>query len=456
MRRTTTLTAAGLLGLALLAPAYSATAAGETCRGEAATIVGSGQTIYGTEGRDVIVTGTSPQVVTYGGDDLICVTSPVAAFNLLDISAGEGNDFVDATSVTTGFSGRTELGPGADTFLGGAGTNIVYAGHEPDPRTLAAWPSSDTDTDRVDTGDGDDTVFSGSSGGANHDVVALGGGDDDLHFGTSELASDAVFDGGAGDDPLHLVVGHGHVTLDQGAGTFTSSSGRATIRSFEDVTADVSAARLTYHGTRGDDSLTVHTDEEATLDIATDRGDDLVVVEPAAIAAGSRIDTGRGQDQLVAARATGSLELDLGFYQRFVVDGQKVASVSQIEDALLVAPEVTLVGSNADNHLAFTGCEATLTGGHGRDTLAWVHQRSFRSSSYAFDCKVRATMDGGPDKDRLRGGQGRDVLRGQGGDDTLEGRGGNDVLLGGGGRDTADGGQGRDRCSAERERRCER
>ena len=41
MRRTTSLTAAGLLGLALLTPMSSAVAAGETCRGEAATIVGT-------------------------------------------------------------------------------------------------------------------------------------------------------------------------------------------------------------------------------------------------------------------------------------------------------------------------------------------------------------------------------------------------------------------------------
>ena len=40
MRRTTTLTSAGLLGLALLAPVDGATASAETCRGEPATIVG--------------------------------------------------------------------------------------------------------------------------------------------------------------------------------------------------------------------------------------------------------------------------------------------------------------------------------------------------------------------------------------------------------------------------------
>ena len=63
MRRTTPLTAAAMLGLALLAPTASAAAAGETCRGEAATIVGErGRRSTGTEGRDVVVTNGSTRV----------------------------------------------------------------------------------------------------------------------------------------------------------------------------------------------------------------------------------------------------------------------------------------------------------------------------------------------------------------------------------------------------------
>ena len=69
MRRTTPLTVTGLLGLALLLPTTSADAAGETCRGEAATIVGTERTLVGTEGRDVIVTGAATDVDALGGDD---------------------------------------------------------------------------------------------------------------------------------------------------------------------------------------------------------------------------------------------------------------------------------------------------------------------------------------------------------------------------------------------------
>ncbi|WP_374454438.1 hypothetical protein [Nocardioides sp.] len=445
--RTTTLTIAGLLGLALLAPTTNATAAGETCRGEAATIVGTGQLVVGTEGRDVIVTGSSTVVSALGGDDLICVSEPVSAAHLLEVLAGEGNDFVDASSLTSGYSGRVELGAGADTFAGGGAADFVSAGYFPDPRDYNAQPGSDVDTDRVETGTGDDTVFSGSSGTANHDVVDVGAGDDRFYLGTSAAGGDAVLTGGDGDDPLSLPIGDSDVTLDQALGTLTSAQGTARVVGFEAVTVDAGSGKLTYRGTRGDDSLTVRSDGAPTVDIATDRGQDLLVIEPASVAEGSRIDLGRGVDRVVAATSAGSLELNLGFYQRLAIGGAKVASVSGIEDALLVAPEVTLVGSNADNDLSFAGCEGTLRGGHGRDTLRNVAQRFFASTSYSFDCTTRTTMDGGPDRDRLRGGQGPDRLRGQGGNDRLEGR---------GGRDKADGGQGLDRCTAEVERRCER
>ena len=78
---TTTLPTAGLLGLALLSPLTAANAAGETCRGEAATIVGTpgnpallgSDGVTGTEGRDVVVTNGAAKVSTLGGDDVICV-----------------------------------------------------------------------------------------------------------------------------------------------------------------------------------------------------------------------------------------------------------------------------------------------------------------------------------------------------------------------------------------------
>ena len=120
MRRTTPLTATAMLGLALLAPTTTASAAGETCRGEAATIVGTDRTLVGTEGRDVIVTGKSYDVKSLGGDDLVCVVPDGTGTNVLHVEAGAGNDVVDTTSASLeGYYVETLLQTGTDTLEGG-------------------------------------------------------------------------------------------------------------------------------------------------------------------------------------------------------------------------------------------------------------------------------------------------------------------------------------------------
>ncbi len=119
MRRTTSLTAATLLGAALLT-APTAVAAGETCRGEAATIIGTGPTVQGTEGRDVIVTGTSVHIFAGAGDDLVCVTSAPSS---VQIDTGDGDDVLDASA--TDFGTLSSLQTGRDRYIGGPGVDFV-------------------------------------------------------------------------------------------------------------------------------------------------------------------------------------------------------------------------------------------------------------------------------------------------------------------------------------------
>ena len=107
--RNTSLAAVALLGAALLTPMGTATAAGETCQGQAATIVGTpGAQIVGTEGADVIVTNGGTRVDALGGDDLVCAT----------IQDGVGYNPVFAI-----------LGAGADTFTASdGGSHRIFAG----------------------------------------------------------------------------------------------------------------------------------------------------------------------------------------------------------------------------------------------------------------------------------------------------------------------------------------
>ncbi|WP_210503429.1 calcium-binding protein [Nocardioides xinjiangensis] len=482
MRRTTTLTAAGLLGLALLAPNASATAAGGTCRGEAATIVGTGASVTGTEGRDVIVTGTAVVVDARGGDDLVCVAGTVTSSNVLVVDAGSGDDLVDATAVAASHLLTTVLGAGADTFAGGPARDTVHGGVRTEPRT-------DTDTDTITTGDGGDSVISGSGGAVNRDVVDTGPGDDSVNLPSPELGQQASVSGGAGTDVLRLANDAPDLAIDMAAGTFTTPAGTATFASLESAVITTGPGRLTYRGTPGNDLVRVHPTAGAPLlDISTAAGQDEIVVEPATIAAGSRLDGGEGRNVLVAASRSGTMALDLG-EQELVVGGTSVTAAG-IQDAFLLAPDVTMVGDARGNNLSFAGCTGTLRGNDGRDRLLNVFDSYFEN--YTYECATRTRMTGGSGADVLQGGQGADRLLGGGGQDTIAGRGGDDrirgnaagdaidggegrddvrgnggpdrldghmaadVLVGGPGRDRADGSRGRDRCVAEREKRCER
>ena len=483
MRRTTTLTVATLLGLTLLAPTTSASAAGETCRGEAATIVGNGPTVTGTEGRDVIVSASAGVIAALGGDDLICVAVTRTNSNVLSVDAGAGNDTVDTTAMTDdGYYITTTLGAGADTFAGGRANDTVHGGERDEPR-------ADTERDVVDTAEGNDAVITGSVGAANRDSVTLGAGRDFLYLGSPAVASDAVLDGGVGEDSMRLEAGSGDLALDMVQGTFTTAHGAARFTAFEFTTLDVGTGTVTYRGTEGPDIVTVRPIAGVpTLDVVTGGGDDDVTLEPAALAPGSRIDTGAGGDTLVTATDTGRLALDLPA-RRLTVGAVDAVAVG-IEDAFLMAPEVVMVGDDGDNQLSWTGCDANLRGGLGDDALAQRYDYLFET--YEFRCLGEVSLNGGEGRDSLRGsigedlligdrghdtiegrgsadrirgsrgndkadgGEGRDQVSGGAGDDVVNGRAGDDVLLGGPGRDRVDGSNGRDRCLAEHKQRCER
>jgi hypothetical protein len=73
--------------------------AGETCQGQAATLVGSTDvtTLVGTDGDDVIVTNGSWVIYADDGNDRVCVTGRPGR-----VHAGVGDDVVDATAASSG------------------------------------------------------------------------------------------------------------------------------------------------------------------------------------------------------------------------------------------------------------------------------------------------------------------------------------------------------------------
>ncbi|WP_167288718.1 calcium-binding protein [Nocardioides seonyuensis] len=428
--RTTTQTAAGLLGLALLSPMTTASAAAETCRGEAATIVGTGPTITGTEGRDVVVTNGATDIDTLGGDDLVCVVPSSGdewVPTRVDVDAGPGDDVVDTSAgrPTPGVF-TVVLGVGADTYVGGGGQDEVTTGNRTD--------LVDDDTDTVRTGDFYDRVITGAQNGASHDVVDTGSDSDVIQLTSTSFGADAVLAAGEGDDVLQVEIASGDVSFDMAPGVMRTTAGNATFSSVDEVALNThSNGTVTYAGTRSDDVLGIHPrGATPTLDVATKGGADEIVIEPADISAASRIEAGSGRDELVAASHTGRLALHLKKDQLEIDDTSVVAD--SMEHALLMAPQVKLVGDRADNLLGYVGCEATMRGGAGRDELYGTSDNDFHR--YRFDCLETATMNGGSGADRLFGGPGADRLSGGSGRDSLRGRNSSDVLRGGKGHDT--------------------
>lgn len=402
MRRTTPLSVAGLLGLALLVPT-SAHAAPPTCGGRPATIVGEpGSGVVGTEGPDVIVSDGALSVDARGGDDVICVNGETGfpPATPVPVDAGPGNDAIDSTFPANAVSAT--LGTGADSFVGGREDDRVTVTY-PDP--VSATPDSLT--------------------------------------------------GGDGSDGLFLLTGPGAAVIDNAAGRLTSDGqARATWSGMEEFWVGYSREQrpLTFVGSDADELLVDRTDAPAPADIDLGQGDDTYRTGVAPVP-GSRIRGGGGRDLLAVTAVDTELELDLKRHRMIVETTPYYVSTPDFEDAELVARRLLLRGDEGRNRLGFTACDAVVKGRGGSDTIRREYDSVFEPD---LDCRESARIAGGPGKDVVTGTRGADVIAGNDGNDVLRGGNGDDKVFGGRGRDRADGGAGRDRCVAERERRCER
>ena len=401
MRRTPTLSAAALLALALLPPT-AADAAGETCQGRAATIVGAQGVAQGTEGDDVIVSNGAQSVVALGGNDLICITG--SGWNLgypttMQVDAGPGDDVVDVTP-SEYFAVDADLGEGADRFVGGG------------------W---------------DDTVAVGGSPGA----VAAG--------------PDVVI-GGGGSDLLVTPLGPGASVLDLAAGRLTTAGVPAAEWSFVESVdvrgAGDPGASLGITGSPGDDRIEVS--GVATVTASMGGGDDALTLGDLP-SAGSDLDGGPGRDRLTTGDVDARLSLDLD--RGTLQVGADTAPATGFESAHLVGRRVVMRGTRHADALAVAACDAVVDGGGGSDDI--YYEDYFLGTFLDLDCTERLVLRGDAGRDTLTGGPGADRLSGGPGADRLSGGPGRDRLLGGPGRDRAQGGTSRDLCRAEKQVGCE-
>ena len=408
-----------------------------------------------------------------------------------NVNGGDGNDVLDGSAVTVGFTdlfggdGDDVISPGATggDFIGGDGdidtlsyatrttatavVNGVLAGTDLNGDGDSADAGEEGDFidcfEIIQTGTGADTIVANGDGCGPVDVTAIPGDGDDH------------------------VVGDGGDTID-----WSSSSVGMVI--------DVPNLTATGQGTDTWDGVT---------NFVGSAFDDTMLVDAGVYPGGpvTFFSGGAGVDTVDAAAATGAVIVDLD-----LLDGAPAGGVGapadDLENAIGSAFNDTLTGNDQRNSLTGGDGDDALSGAAGNDTLfgnagndtftggGGADRVSFASSPQGVNVDLSLgfavgegddgfgdlveiivgsafndTVTGGPfagggtvnflfvgkagndtltgfsGNDTLKGGGGNDVLRGVGGDDTLKGAAGNDRLFGGGGTDVGKGGPGNDTCS---------
>lgn len=416
----------GLLTPVLSVPAY---AVGETCNGQAATLVGTpGSTVTGTDGPDVIVTNGAARVEAGAGDDVICTTGTVAAdpFNpAVAVLAGAGDDLVDRrgelSPMAVGFAG---LGTGNNTFYGAAARDLVG--------------SDAGSADILRTGDGADSAL--------------------LHYATALTTEVDTVDLGAGDDDAWVDGGFSpglSVTGGPGTDRLALQESPAAGWTFDAAAGQVRAGSTVYMSFSDFDDYSSYGDDPVSF-VGTDRGERLFAfssgLASALMGAGDdqlrlafraskdklALDGGAGRD-LVEINGFSADRYDLDLTgRRLRSDGGPRGKVVGFEDATATGGHIVLTGTDGPNELVWAGCRGgrVLAGG-GADTV------TLEVVDPDHPCNDKFTQP------RLR-------AFGQGGPDVLVGGPAGDQLIGGPGRDKAVGGRGRDLCQAEKQKSCER
>lgn len=402
MHRSTTILLTSLLAAAMLQPT-AADAAGETCQGLPATLVGTpGGRLVGTEGPDVLVTNGATVVDALGGDDVVCATGDPGARML------------------------TWLGAGADSYLGTSES-------EQEVRT-SFFTDPDVADDTVRVTSGLATVYSGTDGLPNGDVVEIDAGTVQW---TGLMTAEGRLTGGPV-STLRTVVRRGDAMINAVQRTVVTerSSARYTGFTSHEFATFAFKGVLRYRGTNEAEHLSVEARD--TYDRIVDlRGGADSYASDGVGGRRSRYVGGAGQDQLLLALGRRQVDADLDDGRFVVRDGKRTVrrTYSEFEDLALGAARAKVDGTPAGEEIAVSACRATVSADGGDDR---VYLNAVLTDWDRPGCAShRGTIDGG------------------GGDDVLVGWKGRDRIVGGRGRDIADGGPGRDTCLAESTDRCE-
>jgi Ca2+-binding RTX toxin-like protein len=366
--------------------AFNGSAAAETIK-LSSSVLGTTRVSSSADNGSVTSTGVEHIVVSAGdGDDIVDASSLPAGRASLDIFGGRGNDLLIGSAGNDSFVWNP--GDGSDTIEGGNGSDILLFNGANIAETIDV------------SANGSRTLFTRNVAAINMDLNgveridfnALGGADivrvhDLSGTGVKEVNVNlaGTLGGSTGDGAADQVIVDG--TSGNDTLQFTGSGATASVLGLAVVTS-VSNAEATdqfmVQGLGGNDVLSASLAQAGAPALVFEggEGNDTVIVEGSS-----------GADTFaIAANGTrahvdaGSLHLDVGTTESLVIHG-----------------------GSGDDQFSAVGNLATIT---------------------------NLTLDGGAGNDTIRGGNGADLLIGGDGNDFIDGNQGNDVAQMGAGDDT--------------------
>ena len=401
-----------------------------------------------------------------------------------NLNGGDGNDVLDASAVTVGFTdlfggdGDDVISPGTTggDFLAGDGDEdtLSYA-----TRTTAtaivngvlAGTDLNGDGDSADvgeegdfvldcfeilqTGTGADTIVANGDGCGGLSVTAIPGDGDDhvVGDGNDWIDWSSSSAGMAIDIPTETAVGQGTDTWD-GISNFVGSP--------LDDTMTVGASApgpgvAEFFGGAGVDTVdgnAAAAGVNINLDILDPSGaDDLENVVGSAFNdtldgndQRNQINAGAGDDFLDGQPGNDTLLGEAGNDTYFGDTGADRVSFAGSPQKVTV--DLSLGFATGEGDDSFVDGIEIILGSAFNDSITGGPFGGGGTVNFLFVGKQgNDTLTGFSGNDTLKGGGGNDTLRGVGGDDTMLAAAGNDRLFGGGGTDIGKGGKGNDTCS---------
>ena len=349
-------------------------------------------------------------------DDVFSVTGLAGITNLL-VVGGDGNDSLDASTISTGvqFFG----GGGGDQLAGGSGDDLLAGGGGED--TIAGGLGSDTNSfEGIGLGvtatvsaDGTGTASYGTVSESFTGIENLTGSDNDDVLTATGAAANTLL-GGDGNDIL--AGGGGTDVIDGGAGIDTNSfqgiglGVTATVDADGNGTAAYGTVNETFAGIENltgseNNDVLIATGAAANV-IRGEGGDDV-------LAGGGGTDVIDGGDGIDTNSFAG---IGSGVTATIGADGSGTAEYAAVSE--LFTSIENLTGSGNDDILTGNDSVNVIDGGLGNDTINGLQGNDI--------------LFGGSGADIINGGDGDDSIVGGFGDDTLNGNDGDDSLIGGG------------------------